>query len=439
MNRKTAPNKNSKYNMNKLTTLIICLLTSIQSFGQTNIDNSVETEEFSFFYKDSVDNIVSFGDIEPTGFVCLNSGSIIVSTKFSFEFPKQSQKKDSISEEEQQLYNEQKIKMDAKSHISSGSVFKLNSSFQKEWEIVFKDKRVEAIKKLPNQTIIIAGERINIRKFWMAQIDTTGKIIWQKEYKFKYSSRIADMVTDSLGYSYILLDASKILHVNLRNIFNKRRLHFYTLALENDIYIMKVNKHGNVLWTKCIDNQKKIDKFGNKLIINQNIFATTFYSGFFKTKDGLTTYQQKEKVIELNSKGKIINKSLNNNNFIYYHQNKFYSCKIEKDTLILNTYKTGIIIPTDTIIFTKNKLSWINSFFTTKNYIYLLDFYEGIIKLDKNNNFINHIETSGILIDGIQLPDHSILVLEECHIKDQDENNNFITYIKLTKIKNIDP
>lgn len=424
--------------MNKLTTLIICILVSLQSFGQTKIDNSAEIEEYNFFYKDSVDDIVSFGDYAPTGFVCLNSGSIIVSTNFSFEFPKQSQKSDTLSIKELQQFHELENKMYEKSHISSGSLFKLNSTFQKEWEIIFKNKRVEVIKKLPNQTLIIAGERLDMRKFWMAQIDTTGKIIWQKEYKFKYSSKIADMVIDSLGNSYILLNASKKLHVNLKKYFDKKRLHFYTLAEENDIYMMKVNSKGYVIWTKCIDSRKKILKFGKQLYINQNIFISTLYDGFIKTKEGWSKLKG-ETIYELNSKGKIIKKTLNNRSFLYHHQNQCYSCILEHDMLILNTFKADIIIQTDTINFTKNSLSWINSFFTTKDYIYLLDHYGGIIMLDKNNKFIRHIETSGILVDGLQLPDQSILVLEKCSIKKQDINYDSIIYTKLTKIKNIEP
>ncbi len=184
-------------------------MVSLQSFGQTKFDNSVVNEEYNFFYSDSVDNIVSIGDYEPTGFVRLNSGSIIVSTIFSIEFPKQSQKSYTLSKEELHQFVEQENKMDEKSHISSGSVFKLNSTFQKEWEIIFKDKRVEAIKKLPNQTLIIAGERIDMKKIWMAQIDTTGKIIWQKEYKLKHFTHVLDMVMDSLENIYILLTKIK--------------------------------------------------------------------------------------------------------------------------------------------------------------------------------------------------------------------------------------
>ena len=68
--------------MKKLKILIFCIITGVSCFGQIRTNDSLTIQEFNFFYKDSIDNIVSFGDYEPTGFVSFDDGSLIISTEF---------------------------------------------------------------------------------------------------------------------------------------------------------------------------------------------------------------------------------------------------------------------------------------------------------------------------------------------------------------------
>jgi len=419
-------------------------MTAMSCFVQTKFDTSVMTEEFNFFYKDSIDNIVSFGDYEPTGFVGFNSGSIIVSTEFSIHFPRQYQLTDSFNRDNFKLvYEEDKI-FQPKEHISSGSVFKLNSSFHKEWELIFEDKRVKKIEKLPDGTIIIAGDRIDMGKYWMVQLDTTGKIIWQREFKIKYSSTVSNMTIDSLGNSYILLETERVVPFSTEKYWGKRRFHFFRpTEMENNIYLVKADNNGKVLWRRCLDNRKNFGKFGYNIFINHDVFVTTSYEGFIKHKKDWIK-QEGSTLHQITTKGKVIKATESNKYFQYHYNDNYFSCTTKSDTLTLYTTSNNQQIPTDTIIFSNPIQSvWIEKFFKTKDCIYLLgskDHNLGyiVVQLDKDNNYISHWNDSRKesceLVDAIKYSDNTFLVIGKCFKKEKDANNELITYINLTRI-----
>lgn len=420
-------------------------MTLTTCFGQTKLDDSLTTQEFSFFYKDSIDNKVSFGDYEPTGFVSLDDGSLIVSTQFSIDFPGQYQMPDSFTKEKFKVYYEQQKMFDNKSHISSGSVFKLNSNFEKKWEIFFKDKRVMKIGKLPDQSVIVAGDRVDMKKFWMAHIDTTGKIIWQKEYKLKSKSGIANMVMDSLGNSFLQVETERVIPISTTKYYGKRRIRFFKQTeMEGNIYLLKVSSKGSILWTRSLDKTKKFQKFGQQLFIQDNIYASSSYEGFIKQKNDWKKKQGKT-FFEINLQGKILRTTEIKNRFQYHFESNRFSVTADEDKLTFYTVTSTETKPTDTITFANPvKSIWIYGFLTANNFIYLLgskDHNHGciVVQLDKDNNYIGHwndnSSESTSLVDAIVKPDGAIIVLSKCFKRAKDTNNELTTYINLTVMK----
>lgn len=420
-------------------------MTLTTCFGQTKLDDSLTTQEFSFFYKDSIDNKVSFGDYEPTGFVSLDDGSLIVSTQFSIDFPGQYQMPDSFTKEKFKVYYEQQKMFDNKSHISSGSVFKLNSNFEKKWEIFFKDKRVMKIGKLPDQSVIVAGDRVDMKKFWMAHIDTTGKIIWQKEYKLKSKSVIANMVMDSLGNSFLQVETERVIPISTTKYYGKRRIRFFKQTeMEGNIYLLKVSSKGSILWTRSLDKTKKFQKFGQQLFIQDNIYASSSYEGFIKQKNDWKKKQGKT-FFEINLQGKILRTTEIKNRFQYHFESNRFSVTADEDKLTFYTVTSTETKPTDTITFANPvKSIWIYGFLTANNFIYLLgskDHNHGciVVQLDKDNNYIGHwndnSSESTSLVDAIVKPDGAIIVLSKCFKRAKDTNNELTTYINLTVMK----
>lgn len=431
--------------LKKLTILIFSVIVFTNSFGQIKLDNSITTQEFNFFYKDSIDNKVSFGDYEPTGLVSFDDGSLIISTEFSIDFPLKYQMPDSFNKENFKIYYEQQKLINSKSHVSSGSVFKLNSNFEKLWEIFFKEKRVMKISKLPDQSIIIAGDRVDMQKFWMAHIDTSGKVIWQKEYKLKSKSMIKNMVIDSLGNCYLLAESERIVPISITKNYGKRRIRlFRQTEMEGNIYLLKVTSNGNVLWATCLDNKKRFEKFAYQLFIDGNIYASSSYEGFVKEKN---EWKRKEGKLffEVSPRGKILKSNNIDNHFMYHCNGNHYSVTSNEDTLILYTETSFNSIVTDTIIFVKPvKSIWISGFLTINNYIYLLgskDHNLGciVIQLNKENRYIGYWNDkrseSTELVDAIVKADGTIIVISNCFKVAKGTNNELIRYINITIMK----
>lgn len=431
--------------MNKRTALLFSIIAFSTVIGQTKVTDSLNIQEFNYFYKDSVDNKVSFGDYEPTGFISLADGSLIVSTQFSISFDGQYELPDSLTHENINLnYELQKI-FSSKSHVSSGSVFKLNSNFEKQWEIIFKEHRVMKIGRLPDQSVIVAGDRVDMEKFWMAHISATGKIIWQKEYKLKSSSTIANMIVDTLGNSFLLVQTERQIPISIAQYYGKRRIMFFRQTeMEGNIYLLKVSNKGKVLWTRSLNKRKGFQKFGHNIFLNKNIFTSASYEGSIKQKDkwiekkGETTY-------EVNTKGKIINATETGNHFLYHYNDKYFSCTTTNDTLVLYTNTATQPKPTDTIPFINPvKGLWIYNSLTTKDNIYLLgskDHNLGyiVVQLNKDNKYISYWSDNRAesceLVDAIVKSDGTIIIIGKCFKRAKGTNNSLTTYINLTIIK----
>jgi len=227
----------------------------------------------------------------------------------------------------------------------------------------FKERRVEKIKKLSDESIIAVGESVDMKFFWVANINRQGKIIYDKSYKFKRSPDIENFEIDSLNNLYILLSTEKIQPIKITKYYGKKRIIFFKETdMEDDIYLLKLTPSGKIKWKTVIDKRKNFSAYGNDLIIEKDIYLSTSYEGYIKEKNGWRKEEGKN-IYQLNEKGKILNVYQNENKSIYLLGNKLiFSGSTDNDTLCLYQKEKSAIKLIETIVFNKRD----NQFWTEK-------------------------------------------------------------------------
>ena len=399
-------------------------------------------EEHRIYYKDSIENNITYGTYEPTDLIGLDDNSLIISSSFSISFPGQYSTPSEYSKEYLSIQKE----MYSKSHTSSGSIIKLNKEFKKEWELIFKEKRVERIKMTTSGKIIAVGERTDMEKFWVSLISINGKIIWEKEFKNKKESTITDIDLDSLDNLFVLLESKRIIPVKtIKYPYQKRRLVLFQKSEENGIYLTKIDSTGKTKWTKRIFQKRNFDSYGSDIKLNHNkIFISYSYEGYKRVNDSLAKDEAKI-VTALNHSGKIIKNLKTTNNKLLFSKkdvinvsgesNNENELVIEKD---FKTFKT-LTIPDEIEHY------WLKEGIKTNIGYYLFgtnDHNLGylILGLDRDYGLINYwkSETSnGEDATAITIQsDGSIIVVGEKTDKNIKLPYGNATYIDIIKLKN---
>ena len=399
-------------------------------------------EKHRIYHKDSIENNITYGKYEPTDLIGLDDNSLIISSSFSISFPDQY----STPSEYRKEYQSKQKEMYSKSHISSGSIIKLNKEFKKEWELIFKEKRVERIKMISSGKIIAVGERTDMEKFWVSLISVDGKILWEKEFKNKKTSTIADIYVDSLDNLFVLLESERIIPIQtIKYPYQKRRLVFFQKSEKNGIYLTKIASTGNKKWTKRIFQKRNYDSYGSDIKLNQNkILISYSYEGYRRINDSLAKDEAKI-VTVLNHSGKIIKNIKTTNNKLLFlkkvaisvsgESNNENELVIEKD---FKTFKT-LTIPDEIEHY------WLSEGIITDKGYYIFgtnDHNLGylILGLDQNYDLLNYwkSETSnGECATAITIQsDGSIIVVGKKTDKNIKLPYGNATYIDIIKLKN---
>ena len=203
--------------------LTITLFFVSQILTAQTVASKANVEEYNFFYSDTANGEFAFGDYEPKDIIQLNDGSYLIGTELSISFPSQyksPENYDSTYLAKSKVFRE-------KSHISSGTVFKLNSNFEKEWETIFKEQRIVKILKTSDDRILIVGEDVSMKFVWLAEIEKNGNIKWEKHFNYKHQVTIADAIIDHEDEIYLLLEASRIIPIQIRKYYGKRRIYLF--------------------------------------------------------------------------------------------------------------------------------------------------------------------------------------------------------------------
>jgi hypothetical protein len=420
----------------KITLLILIIFNCNGLKSQELYDKSRDVKEFNFYYLDSANNEYAYADYKPTSLINLNNGSLIISTEFHISFPSQYQTPstyDSAYFAKQKIYQE-------KSHVSSGSIFKLNAQFEKLWEIKFKNKPIKEIRLCNDSTIIVVGQKVQLNKCWIALINLNGSVLWEYEIRNKSQSFISDLLLDSANNFYVLIESERLIPLNIRKLeFGKKRLElFKTSEMDGDLYLIKFSHSGKKEWVKALDKRKRTATFGNNLLLGENlIYATSSYQ-FFKKQKNINT--KGDNIFKISTKGRLLNKSESGHNRLLFFEDGLITCtQADDDTLkIMKNYSeiNSILLPEEI------KTFWIEKGIQFDNNYYLFGSFSNnlgylLIKLSENFKYIGYWNNSGDTncqpSDFTVLNDGTLIILGEKWIKKDDKS---IRFISIQQIKN---
>jgi hypothetical protein len=261
----------------KIFTFLAFLTLCYSAYAQTN--KVAVVKDTNYYYRDTVDKKAYIGSYEPTGLVQTPNNSLIISNKLEIDFP--------------EMYDTSKPNMEYKKfleyeahlHISSGSIFKLNNQYKKDWEIILKNKRVIRISPYDSTSFIAAGENINMRKIWAARINIIdGKILWMKEFAVRHQSTISELGIANNKDIIILNTNKRIIPISIRKQYYKTRLLLFKKAtdFEHILSLSSLSGNGELNWTKTVDFKNRYDFESYGMKADSTISILSRYSGFDK-------------------------------------------------------------------------------------------------------------------------------------------------------------
>ena len=417
--------------------LLISLLLISQILTAQKVATKLDIEEYNFFYSDTANGEFTFGDYEPKDIIQLNDGSYLIGTELSISFPSQyktTENYDSTYFAKSKIFQE-------KSHTSSGTVFKLNSNFEKEWETIFKGQRVEKIFKTSDDRILIAGEDVSMKFVWLAELNKKGNILWEKHFEYKNKVTIADARIGGNNDIYILLESSHIIPFQVRKYYGQRRIHlFKDSEINSHLALLKVSFDGKKKWLKPIDKRRKYNKFGYNLVASQKtIFASYTYSGF--EKDSLI---EGGNVIEISKSGKtVLTREIPKPDILFFDNGLVTITSYSKGELIL--YKSGKLIDSTNIESADKDIRIEKAINKSNGYLILGSNYDNnmdylLINVSSDLKFSDYWtyprEEYNEIRGAVTLDNGDIIIVGKCYREKKGTSNELTTYINVIKIKN---
>lgn len=421
--------------MKILLTISIFLFSQILT-GQT-VASKANVEEFNFFYSDTANGEFAFGDYEPKDIVQLNDGCYLIGTELSISFPSHNK---SLENYDSTYFAKNKV-FQEKSHTSSGTVFKLNSTFEKQWETIFKGQRIEKILKTSDNRILIVGEDVSMKFVWLAEIENNGNIKWERHFDYKNQVTIADAIIDQNDEIYLLMEASHIIPIQIRKYYGKKRIHlFKDSEINSHLALLKVSSEGKKKWLKPIDKRKNYEKYGYNLVINQeSIFNSYTYSGF--EKDSLI---EGKEVVEISKSGKETStQEIDGQKTLFFNNGLVTITSESKGEILL--YQSGKVI--DSINLERpNSDIWLEKITTTTDGYLIIGTNRdegGYFLLDislrlKFDGFWNYPKQEFQEVKGaVVLENGEKVIVGKCSRREEGNSNELRTYINLIKIKTV--
>lgn len=412
--------------------------TEPNTFSYEDVSDNDNLEEYNFFYSDSANGEFTYGDYEPKGLIYLADGSYVIGTELSVSFPSQynsSSTYDSTYFAKSKIYRQ-------KSHTSSGTVFKLNSEFEKEWETIFKEQRVAQILKTTDNRILVVGEDVSMKFVWIAELNQNGNILWEKHFNYKNQVTIGDAIIDDNNEIYLLLEASRTIPIHTTKRYSKRRIHFFKDSeINSHLAVLKVSSEGKKIWLTPLDKRKEYEKFGYNLVTNnQSLFASYTYSGF----EG-TNHIKGKKVIEISKSGKEIKtQEIPEQDILLYKNGLITITSYSKGPLLL--YNEGELIDS-ILIKSADKDVRVEKVIKKNNeYVVLGSNYDNnrdylLINLSTDVKFAGYWtyprDEYNDIRGAISLDNGDIIILGKCYSSDKEGATKSLTsYINLIRIKN---
>lgn len=415
--------------------LTISLFLISQILTAQTVASKLDVEEYNFFYSDTANGEIAFGDYEPKDIVKLNNGSYLIGTELHISFPSQYKSPKSY---DSTYFAKSKV-FQEKSHISSGTILKLNSSFEKEWEIIFKGQRVEKILKTSDSHILIVGEDVSMKFIWAAEIEMNGSIKWKRHFYYKNKVTIADALIDLNDEIYLLLEASHTIPFKIQK--HQRQVHLFKHSeINSHLALMKVSSEGKKTWIKPIDKRKKYGKFGYNLIANQGaLFASYTYSGFENNN-----LIKGKKVVEISkSRNEISKMEIPKQEILLFDKGLVTISSYSEGKLLL--YNSGDLIDSINIESPKKDVRIQKVINKPDGFLILGSNHDNnrdylLVTLSSNLEFngywtyprdeYNEIR-GAVVLDNIET-----IIVGKCYRENNGSPKKFVTYINLIKLKN---
>jgi len=304
---------NLLYNPTKKIIVLLFLLTWVFSAYAQSDNKAKVIIDTNYLYTDTIKNKVYYGDYRSTGLLKTSDSCYIISTELRNYFPELTDT--TYLRTDFKKYMEIQNLYSPHWHISSGSVFKLNRQGKKQWEFIFKEKRVKCIKKYDGVSFIAAGDRADLKKIWVARISSKdGKILWFKEFSAGYEPSLygLSVAITSDSNIVILVQSRRIVPVALTKYYGKTRVTFFKKKddFEQFLFLLNISGRGTLNWKKKIDFKKKYTFWGDNIAADNRIMIYSSYTGFDKAH-GKYIKHEGEKVYQFDLKGhKLFEKKL---------------------------------------------------------------------------------------------------------------------------------
>jgi hypothetical protein len=408
------------------------------AYSQTN--SATVIMDTCYFYRDTVDKKPYVGSYKPTGLIAAPHNALIISNELNIEFPELWD-----NSKPAMAYNKF-LEYEAHLHISSGSIFKLNDRYKKDWEIILKDKRVAQIKAYDSATFIAAGDNMDMRKIWVARINIAdGKMIWLKEFAVRHESTVSYLCISFNKDILILSENKRLIPLDIRMKYGRKRILFFKEAsdFEHLISLSSLSDNGGLNWTKTVDFKNRFDFESYGMAVDTNIHLLSWFSGFDKVR-GKYIKHEGENGYTYNLKGdKRIKKSLiNNQEALSDYENGWTFVNTRSDSISIEKLDDKMKRVSYKVIKTPQKYSRIQALSLIDGAYYLYGHIDVknasflICKFDTTFHLINSwVYNRTDRNDDIQLTldaQGHLTILGKCYTK--PDQNHLYEYINLVKL-----
>lgn len=430
--------------MNKLLVIIFIFSFNL-SFSQEDKSTDI-VKDLNLFYTDTINNNVYFGNYEPTGIIKTGDNSYIISTILSISFPEQYDT--TYLRTDFKKYLERSNLYSSKAHISSGSILKLDGYLNKQWELIFKDKRITHIENFDSNSFIVAGERVDQKKLWVAKLRISdGSTIWFKEYNVGYNLSTSEIYINN-NIIYVLGETERLIPIRIQKYYGKRRIELLKVSeMQSNLVLLSISKNGELIRKRKIDPKKKYTNFGSYLKVNKKekiLFAS--FDGFYK-KNKEWLKDEGHVLYRIDSKDKIKSKLVVDANHLLLSENDlvFSETKLGSDLIKIKKLSGSKLVSIDScrIQSERNDLR-IESLLKTDSLFYLF----GSISINNRDYLIcsmnneYHItnyrkyERAGnnYPVKLIETYEGNLMIVGWCYRKNE-KTGNLYRYMNLVEIK----
>ncbi len=275
-----------------LISMFICF--NMFCFSQ-GIEDGFKISRQTISYQEEINGVEFYRKLEPRSLSIGPDGSFYIGCDFSDPFDLDLDGSDFSYEE----------------HISSGILYKLNSSRELLWGKIYNDDPIAFVHCLQNGDVILVGENISMEWFWVRRVDENGNEISAKRIKRKGQIRVRSCTVNGDDELIVSLEADRKVFIQRykKSIWmDHGGFAFFQYAEMQDLYLCRMNTNGRILNYKPIFKERNYIAWGDELYpFHDNVYTPVFYEGGHKTND-VWERKEGEILLQLKKNGRLLHK-----------------------------------------------------------------------------------------------------------------------------------